>query len=76
MIQIDILLSNLQVWLISCTLFVFLALMEYFIVLFGIRYDKHWRKTTPRTPTSMLSNSLVTTPSTKGSAIVSSEKDV
>ena len=32
-----------QVWLISCTLFVFLALMEYFIVLFGIRYDKHWR---------------------------------
>lgn len=35
--------SLLQVWLISCTLFVFLALMEYFIVLFGIRYDKHWR---------------------------------
>lgn len=34
-----------QVWLISCTLFVFLALMEYFIVLFGIRYDKHWRTT-------------------------------
>lgn len=33
----------LQVWLISCILFVFLALMEYFIVLFGIRYDKHWR---------------------------------
>lgn len=33
-----------EVWLISCTLFVFLALMEYFIVLFGIRYDKHWRK--------------------------------
>lgn len=33
-----------KVWLISCTLFVFLALMEYFIVLFGIRYDKHWRQ--------------------------------
>lgn len=36
-------LKCLEVWLISCTLFVFLALMEYFIVLFGIRYDKHWR---------------------------------
>lgn len=30
-------------WLISCTLFVFFALLEYFVVLFGIRYDKHWR---------------------------------
>ncbi|RZF44395.1 hypothetical protein LSTR_LSTR010024 [Laodelphax striatellus] len=36
-------LKCIEVWLISCTLFVFLALMEYFIVLFGIRYDKHWR---------------------------------
>lgn len=36
--------SNLQVWLLCCTFFVFLALMEYFIVLFGIRYDKHWRQ--------------------------------
>uniref|UniRef100_A0A182IU33 Neurotransmitter-gated ion-channel transmembrane domain-containing protein n=1 Tax=Anopheles atroparvus TaxID=41427 RepID=A0A182IU33_ANOAO len=36
-------LKCLEVWLISCTLFVFFALMEYFIVLFGIRYDKHWR---------------------------------
>lgn len=33
-----------QVWLLCCTFFVFLALMEYFIVLFGIRYDKHWRQ--------------------------------
>ncbi|XP_055686494.1 glycine receptor subunit alpha-4-like [Lutzomyia longipalpis] len=38
-------LKCIEVWLISCTLFVFLALMEYFIVLFGIRYDKHWRTT-------------------------------
>lgn len=36
-------LKSIEVWLISCTLFVFLALMEYFIVLFGMRYDKHWR---------------------------------
>lgn len=36
-------LKSIEVWLISCTLFVFFALMEYFIVLFGIRYDKHWR---------------------------------
>ncbi|XP_037926157.1 glycine receptor subunit alpha-4-like isoform X2 [Hermetia illucens] len=36
-------LKCIEVWLISCTIFVFLALMEYFIVLFGIRYDKHWR---------------------------------
>lgn len=42
----------MQVWLISCTLFVFLALMEYFIVLFSIRYDKHWRtaKAKPSAP--------------------------
>ncbi|XP_075218211.1 glycine receptor subunit alpha-2-like [Lycorma delicatula] len=37
-------LKCIEVWIISCTLFVFLALMEYFIVLFGIRYDKHWRQ--------------------------------
>ncbi|KAF6206473.1 hypothetical protein GE061_017706 [Apolygus lucorum] len=36
-------LKCIEVWLISCTLFVFFALLEYFIVLFGIRYDKHWR---------------------------------
>ncbi|XKL61113.1 hypothetical protein PGB90_008170 [Kerria lacca] len=36
-------LKGIEVWIISCTLFVFLALMEYFIVLFGMRYDKHWR---------------------------------
>ncbi|XP_025207706.1 glycine receptor subunit alpha-3-like isoform X3 [Melanaphis sacchari] len=36
-------LKCIEVWLISCTLFVFLALVEYFIVLFGMRYDKHWR---------------------------------
>jgi hypothetical protein len=34
----------LKVWLLCCTFFVFLALMEYFIVLFGIRYDSHWRR--------------------------------
>lgn len=39
-------LKSIEVWLISCTLFVFFALMEYFIVLFGIRYDKHWRNVT------------------------------
>uniref|UniRef100_A0A1B6E4Y7 Neurotransmitter-gated ion-channel ligand-binding domain-containing protein n=1 Tax=Clastoptera arizonana TaxID=38151 RepID=A0A1B6E4Y7_9HEMI len=36
-------LKCIEVWLISCTMFVFFALIEYFIVLFGIRYDKHWR---------------------------------
>ncbi|XP_063697831.1 glycine receptor subunit alpha-4-like [Culicoides brevitarsis] len=36
-------LKSIEVWLISCTLFVFLSLMEYFIILFGMRYDKHWR---------------------------------
>lgn len=36
-------LKCIEVWLLSCTLFVFLALVEYFIVLFGMRYDKHWR---------------------------------
>ncbi|KAJ1530478.1 hypothetical protein ONE63_005377 [Megalurothrips usitatus] len=36
-------LKCIEVWLISCTLFVFFALLEYFVVLFGIRYDKHWR---------------------------------
>ncbi|KAM3963051.1 glycine receptor subunit alpha-4 [Aphomia sociella] len=35
-------LKCIEVWLISCTLFVFFALMEYFVVLFGIRYDKSW----------------------------------
>lgn len=24
-------------------MFVFMSLMEYFIILFGMRYDKHWR---------------------------------
>ncbi|XP_073985472.1 glycine receptor subunit alpha-2-like isoform X2 [Rhodnius prolixus] len=40
-------LKCIEVWLISCTLFVFFALLEYFIVLFGIRYDKHWRHKKP-----------------------------
>ncbi|KAL1140611.1 hypothetical protein AAG570_000541, partial [Ranatra chinensis] len=40
-------LKCIEVWLISCTLFVFFALLEYFIVLFGIRYDKHWRHKAP-----------------------------
>ncbi|CRL03247.1 CLUMA_CG016439, isoform A [Clunio marinus] len=37
-------LKCIEVWLLSCTFFVFLALMEYFVVLFGIRYDSHWRR--------------------------------
>lgn len=37
-------LKCIEVWLISCTIFVFLALMEYFVVLFGIRYDKSWSR--------------------------------
>ncbi|XP_014370596.2 glycine receptor subunit alpha-4 isoform X1 [Papilio machaon] len=37
-------LKCIEVWLISCTIFVFLALLEYFVVLFGIRYDKSWSK--------------------------------
>ncbi|XP_055312389.1 glycine receptor subunit alpha-2-like [Sitodiplosis mosellana] len=53
-------LKCIEVWLISCTLFVFLALMEYFIVLFGIRYDKHWRKAKPKTP-SVPSHNLTST---------------
>lgn len=50
-----------QVWLISCTLFVFLALMEYFIVLFGIRYDKHWRRAKPKPSSSNTAHHLTTT---------------
>ncbi|GBP85291.1 Glycine receptor subunit beta-type 4 [Eumeta japonica] len=37
-------LKCIEVWLISCTIFVFLALLEYFVVLFGIRYDKNWSR--------------------------------
>ncbi|CAH0721789.1 unnamed protein product, partial [Brenthis ino] len=37
-------LKCIEVWLISCTIFVFLALLEYFVVLFGIRYDKSWSR--------------------------------
>ncbi|KAL0842224.1 hypothetical protein ABMA28_014384 [Loxostege sticticalis] len=37
-------LKCIEVWLISCTLFVFFALLEYFVVLFGIRYDKNWSR--------------------------------
>lgn len=47
----------MQVWLISCILFVFLALIEYFIVLFGIRYDKHWR--TAKAITKTMASSIV-----------------
>lgn len=46
----------MQVWLISCILFVFLALIEYFIVLFGIRYDKHWR--TAKTITKVMASGM------------------
>ncbi|KAG6452752.1 hypothetical protein O3G_MSEX007746 [Manduca sexta] len=37
-------LKCIEVWLISCTMFVFIALLEYFVVLFGIRYDKSWSR--------------------------------
>ncbi|XP_059480942.1 glycine receptor subunit alpha-4-like isoform X2 [Neocloeon triangulifer] len=37
-------LKCIEVWLISCILFVFVALLEYFVVLFAMRYDKHWRR--------------------------------
>lgn len=50
-------LKCIEVWLISCTLFVFLALMEYFIVLFGIRYDKHWRTVKKQLPIIVQQNS-------------------
>ncbi|XP_055387563.1 glycine receptor subunit alpha-2-like isoform X1 [Condylostylus longicornis] len=59
-------LKCLEVWLISCTLFVFLALMEYFIVLFGIRYDKHWR-------TSKAISSFVSAPINLSASGMSSE---
>lgn len=38
--------------------------MEYFIVLFGIRYDKHWRKPKPKTsvPMPTHNNQTTTTP--------------
>jgi hypothetical protein len=35
-------LKCIEVWLISYTLFTFFALLEYFVVLFRIRYDNHW----------------------------------
>ncbi|XP_037044124.1 glycine receptor subunit alpha-4-like isoform X2 [Bradysia coprophila] len=50
-------LKCIEVWLISCILFVFLALIEYFIVLFGIRYDKHWRTAKTITKAMAMSNS-------------------
>lgn len=52
-------------WLISCTLFVFLALMEYFVVLFSIRYEKHWRtiKAKPPPPLSQSQPSQLILPS-------------
>ncbi|XP_059614205.1 glycine receptor subunit alpha-2-like [Phlebotomus argentipes] len=65
-------LKCIEVWLISCTLFVFLALMEYFIVLFGIRYDKHWRtaktKITITTPSPVPPSTLssIGSPRTNG----------
>lgn len=67
-----------QVWLISCTLFVFLALMEYFIVLFGIRYDKHWRKAKPKTPSIPTHNLTSTTASATATTNLSqaTENDV
>ncbi|CAB3363870.1 glycine receptor subunit alpha-4-like [Cloeon dipterum] len=37
-------LKCIEVWLISCILFVFVALLEYFVVLFAMRYDKNWRR--------------------------------
>ncbi|KAF4522028.1 hypothetical protein B566_EDAN010905 [Ephemera danica] len=40
-------LKCIEVWLISCILFVFVALLEYFVVLFAMRYDKNWRRATP-----------------------------
>lgn len=69
----------LQVWLISCTLFVFLALMEYFIVLFGIRYDKHWRKPKPKAPASTHNLAMATSATAAASANVNAahtESDV
>lgn len=35
--------------------------MEYFIVLFGIRYDKHWRRAKPKPSTSVTAHNLTTT---------------
>jgi hypothetical protein len=43
-INFNFLFNEFKVWLLCCTFFVFLALMEYFVVLFGIRYDSHWRR--------------------------------
>lgn len=35
--------------------------MEYFIVLFGIRYDKHWRRAKPKPSSSVTTHNLTTT---------------
>lgn len=64
-------------WLISCTIFVFLALIEYFIVLFAIRYDKQWRKVKPKPPVSVSShNSTSTSAAATTNLSQTSENDV
>lgn len=59
-------------WLISCILFVFLALIEYFIVLFGIRYDKHWRtaKTITKAMASNMSSNEIQVSTDHGHAVL------
>lgn len=53
--------------------------MEYFIVLFGIRYDKHWRRAKPK-PSSSITTHNSTTTATGASATTNlsqaSENDV
>lgn len=55
----------------------FLALIEYFIVLFAIRYDKQWRKVKPKPPVSVSShNSTSTSAAATTNLSQTSENDV
>lgn len=43
--------------------------MEYFIVLFGIRYDKHWRAVKPKAQSTPMTTTATTAMSSAATAI-------